>query len=644
MKSLREISKTLLLCAASVNLGISSGLIPLGVIFALLFLVLYFRYDSSNVPPYRKLVAYGLVVPFALWWVASPEMEYGVSPWMVFIPAYYLLSLAFLQKRSLGNGGFDVFVLFNGVAVLLLSCFEAHPASLVVNLAVLLLLLHAYGRPGVKWWKHLLFLLLFANFTALSLAGIHYWKNHGRYDSARAADFYAKRHLMGFDPVVKLGSFESNYVNRYNREIALRVWDSVPPLFMRAAVYEKYVGGIWKLPANRDRVLYPVRYKVDYAVFEKSDSSSADSVARPVWVQSALDNFGFFFVPPGALGVAAKNADSVEYFKSGVYRQGDNRRGDWFYYVPHGNERVVDDVPDSADLQVFPPLQGFLDTVSAEIGLQDSLPDSTVLALRSYFLKNFAYALHLDEREMRNTSDRNADPLRVFWRTKSGYCEYFASLSVLLLRHKGVPARYVTGFMRPEISGDGSYAVFRRYSSHAWVEYYSDGMWKPFDPTPPMFVVKAESPSWFSKKMDAVSARLALWFHLLRDGEWRLLLNSWQDASQVLLSSGWTYVFLAVLLFVFILVRVWRRPRARRERNNYGENVLRLIRGLDDAERTLARIGLSRASGETVGAFAVRCSLAEIHTEKERAKRDAAVAFLQKYEDSRWAQEKEEPR
>ena len=104
--SLREKAKTILLCTASLNLGLSSDLPWLGIIFFAAFIVLLFRYDASHVPVYRKSIAYGLILPFAIWWVLSPEMEYGMSPWLVFIPAYYLLSLAYLQKRSLGNGGY----------------------------------------------------------------------------------------------------------------------------------------------------------------------------------------------------------------------------------------------------------------------------------------------------------------------------------------------------------------------------------------------------------------------------------------------------------------------------------------------------------------------------------------------------------
>jgi transglutaminase-like putative cysteine protease len=650
--SLREKAKTLLLCVASLNLGFSSELPWLGFIFAAAFVVLLFRYDVSRVPVYRKSIAYGLIVPFAIWWVISPEMEYGMSPWLVFIPAYYLLSLAYLQKRSLGNGGYDVFVLFNGVAVLLLSCFQASRYGILSNLLALLVLLHAYGRPGVKWWKHALFLLLFVQLSAISFGGLKYWQSHGHNRAERMADYYAKRHLMGFDPVVKLGSFESNFAGKYNREVVLRVWDTLAPIYMRAAVYEKYVGGIWKLPAHRDRMLYSARYKVDYAVFETRDSVSSADSTRPVWVQSTLDNFGFIFAPYDAVAVAMKNADSVEYFRSNIFKQGETRRGDWFYYIPlpsgptgpfvagtYGN-----DTPDSSYLQVFAPLAGFLDTVAMEMGL-DTIPDNPAIlrpyrysrAISDYFLRHFAYSLRVDESRVDvSILGAKPDPLRVFWATRSGYCEYYATLSVLLLRRAGIKARYVTGFARPEIEPGRPYAIFRRNSSHAWVEMRNMGTWATFDPTPPLFVVKMDRPSWFDMKFEWVRARAARIFHVLRDGEWRLALSSWQDAVQNILSSTVFYVILGCFALAIIAFQVVRTLRRRKSSAGYAHSVQQWVKGLESAEKSLARLGLVRHPGETVGAFLARCENETPKNEKERARLQSALKFLRDYEKNRW--------
>lgn len=659
--SLREKAKTILLCAASLNLGFSSELPWLGIVFVAAFIILLFRYDASRVPVYRKSVAYGLIVPFAIWWVLSPEMEYGMSPWLVFIPAYYLLSLAYLQKRSLGNGGYDVFVLFNGVAVLLLSCFQASRYGVLLNVFALLLLLHAYARPGVKWWKHALFLLLFLGLSAVSFGGLKYWQSHGHNRAERMADYYAKRHLMGFDPVVKLGSFESNFAGKYNREVVLRVWDTLAPKYMRAAVYEKYVGGIWKLPAHHDRMLYASRYKVDYAVFETRDSVSSADSTRPVWVQSSLDNFGFIFAPYHAVAVAMKNADSVEYFKSNVFKQGETRRGDWFYYMPlpsgptgpYVMGTYASDTPDSSYLQVFAPLAGFLDTVAMEMGL-DTIPDNPAIlrpyrysrAISDYFLRHFAYSLRVDEsKEAAAKLGAKADPLRIFWATRSGYCEYYATLSVLLLRRAGIPARYVTGFARPEVEPGRPYVIFRRNSSHAWVEMRSMGFWTTFDPTPPLFVVKMERPSWLDMKFEWARARAARVFHVLRDGEWRLALNSWQDAVQNILSGAALYVVLGGIALAVIAFRFVRGLRRRKSNVGYAQSVQHWVKGLEAAEKSLARIGLVRHPGETVGAFLARCESempAGVRdsrvSRKMQARIQSAIQFLHDYEENRWNQ------
>lgn len=650
--TLREWAKLLLLGMTSINLGFSSGLVWLGFIFFAVFMVVFFRNDASRNPVYRKSIAYGLIVPFAIWWVLSPQAEYGISPWLVYIPAYYLLSLALLQMRSLGNGGHDVFILFNGVAAMLLSCYQGYGNGSAAVLVALLILVHAYARPRVKWWKHALFLLLLAGFSAISYAGFQYWRHHRSYSAERMANYYEKRNLMGFDPVVKLGSFESNFAGKYNREVVLRVWDTLAPTYMRAAVYEKYVGGIWKLPAHSDRMLYASRYKVDYAVFETRDSVSSADSTRPVWVQSTLDNFGFIFAPYDAVAVAMKNADSVEYFKSNVFKQGETRRGDWFYYMPlpsgptgpYVMGTYASDTPDSSYLQVFAPLAGFLDTVAMEMGL-DTIPEKPAIlkpsrysdAISSYFLNHFAYSLKVDDsKEAAAKLGAKADPLRIFWATRSGYCEYYATLSVLLLRRAGIKARYVTGFARPEVEPGRPYAIFRRNSSHAWVEMRNMGFWTTFDPTPPLFVVKVERPSWFDMKFEWVRARAARVFHVLRDGEWRLALNSWQDAVQNILSGAALYVVLGCIALAVIAFRFVRVLRRRRSNAGYAQSVQHWVKGLDSAEKLLARIGLVRHPGETVGAFLRRLECDASVSQKERALFERALDVIRDYEKNRW--------
>lgn len=74
---------------------------------------------------------------------------------------------------------------------------------------------------------------------------------------------------------------------------------------------------------------------------------------------------------------------------------------------------------------------------------------------------------------------------------KKGYCEHYATAGVILLRLKGVPARYVSGyhvsrddFMKvKDETGKVTYvASVQDYEAHAWTEVYKEGFgWLPFD-------------------------------------------------------------------------------------------------------------------------------------------------------------------
>jgi transglutaminase-like putative cysteine protease len=71
-----------------------------------------------------------------------------------------------------------------------------------------------------------------------------------------------------------------------------------------------------------------------------------------------------------------------------------------------------------------------------------------------------------------------------FIRIKKGYCEYFATTMVMMLRAQGIPARYVLGYLPGQEQQDGTWRVTRG-AAHAWVEvYFPDYGWVEFDPTP----------------------------------------------------------------------------------------------------------------------------------------------------------------
>lgn len=92
-----------------------------------------------------------------------------------------------------------------------------------------------------------------------------------------------------------------------------------------------------------------------------------------------------------------------------------------------------------------------------------------VLALGAYIAKRFEY-----RKNVTTYSSTTEDFLKI----GGGVCQDFAHLMLGLLRLRGIPCRYVSGYLHVERKKkDPS-------QSHAWVEFHSPSAgWVPFDPT-----------------------------------------------------------------------------------------------------------------------------------------------------------------
>jgi len=62
----------------------------------------------------------------------------------------------------------------------------------------------------------------------------------------------------------------------------------------------------------------------------------------------------------------------------------------------------------------------------------------------------------------------------------SGVCQDFTHVALGLLRARGIPARYVSGYLHPSSKAEPGQVLAGQ--SHAWVEAWV-GEWMPFDPT-----------------------------------------------------------------------------------------------------------------------------------------------------------------
>ncbi|HXI72672.1 MAG TPA: transglutaminase family protein [Verrucomicrobiae bacterium] len=76
-----------------------------------------------------------------------------------------------------------------------------------------------------------------------------------------------------------------------------------------------------------------------------------------------------------------------------------------------------------------------------------------------------------------------ATPLEEVWEKRRGVCQDFAHLGIACLRSLGLPARYVSGYLRTR-PPEGKPRLVGADASHAWFRIFCPGIgWTDFDPT-----------------------------------------------------------------------------------------------------------------------------------------------------------------
>lgn len=134
----------------------------------------------------------------------------------------------------------------------------------------------------------------------------------------------------------------------------------------------------------------------------------------------------------------------------------------------------------------------------------ESISHSEVLKTVHRFFSEYKYSLYQPEELSHH------QPLEYFLKTKkSGHCEYFATATVLMLRHLGIPARYVVGYALQEYDPFLEMYLVRQRHAHAWAIAYVDGEWRVVDTTPSTWAEReAENESLLRPLLDFASNRL----------------------------------------------------------------------------------------------------------------------------------------
>jgi transglutaminase-like putative cysteine protease len=255
------------------------------------------------------------------------------------------------------------------------------------------------------------------------------------------------------------------------------VVQSEEPSYWRVGSYDRYTGNGWVRTGDTrnvgSRLPGPpgdsVEFEQRYRTRTKFDAIPAawkpvDIGGKTAQIAQVTANGGL--VPSTAL---QKNetytitSERPDYTTSELRRAGTN--------YPSSIQQRYTQLPSSTPDRVRERTQRVLAQADART------PYDAAVAVEQYLESTKEYSL-----DVPNPSGNIADTF--LFEMDSGYCTYYATTMVTMLRSQGIPARFVTGYTTGQRVGPEEYVV-RGLDSHAWVEvYFPDVGWVRFDPTP----------------------------------------------------------------------------------------------------------------------------------------------------------------
>jgi transglutaminase-like putative cysteine protease len=197
--------------------------------------------------------------------------------------------------------------------------------------------------------------------------------------------------------------------------------------------------------------------------------------ARPVWVSHSSEMF-FLQVPQGKM-------DPIQFESNPPVLAGEKYSVRANIYEPtiaqlrNAGETYPDWVTGHY-LQLPDDLSPEIITLGKRITADAKTPYDMAAAITTYLRNDITYSMAVVD------PPAGRDPLDWFlFNSRSGFCNYYATAEVILLRTVGIPARMVVGFAQGEYDSPDTYVV-RQRDLHAWPEGYFPGAgWVEFEPT-----------------------------------------------------------------------------------------------------------------------------------------------------------------
>ena len=238
----------------------------------------------------------------------------------------------------------------------------------------------------------------------------------------------------------------------------------------------------------------------------------------------------------------------------------------------------------------------------ATIGQTMRDPEQRVRSVLTMFTEQpFAYTLQPPLLGRNSVDD-------FLFKTRSGFCEHYASAFVVLMRAAGVPARVVMGYQGGEFNPIDGFLAVRQSEAHAWAEVWIAGRgWVRVDPT------AAVAPERVQRGLSSALAQNPPAF---------AGLGGLLDSLKLSLAHWRT---LAILAAIGALLLLWRAVRLRRGTDPVDALYSALC-------RRMSQLGMARTADEGPNAYAARLAQGTLAQDKiAAARRFLALYSAHKY-------------
>jgi transglutaminase-like putative cysteine protease len=365
--------------------------------------------------------------------------------------------------------------------------------------------------------------------------------------------FLGKSHIksiktVGFSDNVDFGSFGAA---KLNHTVVMRVDvqdDTKGPYYWRGLTLDYFDGSSWKNTLKERQRIRKHGDQFIISPYKKLEALKQDIYMEPLdsdilfglSVISGVEARAYSLIVDDAMNVyfPKKLSRKINYTVYSVLNESYEDSGDERYVqLPKGIERI----------------RKFGKQLTSVIKT-DRLK---ARAVERYLKENYIYSLEAP------APPAGTGPIEYFlFDSKKGYCEYYATSMVLMLRGMDIPSRIVNGFYGGEKNEYGGYIIVRQSDAHSWVEAFVEGEWTRFDPTPS---IPLERPPVLALILDSLNlawSRYVIGYSFYDQKEIIYKLSAPFKMPRVFhIRFGdirvWTYVILAVvgMFSVYIIVK-----------------------------------------------------------------------------------------